>query len=169
MIKNDNQASEYMSAIDQQFAGVMLSDEKKVELAVRARKAGVPEPIVDDWFINRKSFEVDPSNPNYFTEESGAREAGFLEQFKSFGMTQEERDKANEQGVTFPSPENIVANVGGDVALASGQLAASVNPLTIPLRSGIPTNTLASTMSTILPGLSFFFSFSICFPNLKQR
>ena len=133
MIKNDTQgneyASSYMDAVNDQYAGVMMSTSKQVEIARNAITAGVPRSAVDTWVESRPSFEADKLDPSVFTEKSGARYAGFFEQFKTFSFTDEERNKLAEQGVQFPSPLELGGQIVGEAALAGAQLASMTNPI----------------------------------------
>lgn len=147
----DVDGNSYIDAVNRQYQGVALSDNKMIELATSMKNAGVARPLIENWMASRPSFELDLSNPDYFSKESGARSAGLFEQFKTFGMTDDERDKLREKGVFFPSPGELVTNVAGEAVLAAGQVASMLNPVTAEMTlSQIGSNAAKQAFSVYL-------------------
>lgn len=135
----------YIAAWERQNEGRAIGKEEMDSFAARAASAGVSEDDFTSLLSRRPSFEVDKQNPAYFTTDSGARNAGPIEEIGLAFAGDEARNKAREQGVFSPSLQELSGQYADNTVDAIVNAASFFNPITAEMTAAKVLSTAAKT------------------------
>lgn len=142
---NEIESKAYMDAVRRQYEGVALSKDTMQEIASRSKKAGVSFNDFSDFYNERPSFDVSETDNRYFTEQSGAREAGPIEEIGLAFSGEQARSKAREQGIFSPSPKELAVKYAEGLIEAGVNAASMMNPITAEMTAAKVLSTAAKT------------------------